>query len=87
MHVAFRGLKEESIAQGKAHEAIAVELKDTVADPFEKWALGYKDRLKGSKQTMLDGWMLAYEMAHTDVAKLKNDYLTKIRKADEAEDE
>ncbi|OSX64294.1 hypothetical protein POSPLADRAFT_1065539 [Postia placenta MAD-698-R-SB12] len=87
LHVAFRGLKEESIAQGKAHEAIAVELKDTVADPFEKWALGYKDRLKGSKQTMLDGWMLAYEMAHTDVAKLKNDYLTKIRKADEAEDD
>lgn len=42
LHVAFRGLKEESIAQGKAHEAIAAELRDSVATPFEKWAHGHR---------------------------------------------
>lgn len=36
---------------------------------------------------MLDGWMYSYELAQAEVVKLKNDYLTKTRKADEAEDE
>ncbi|CCM00260.1 uncharacterized protein FIBRA_02290 [Fibroporia radiculosa] len=104
LHVAFRGLKEESTEQGKVHEAVAQELRDSVATPFEKWAVGYKasisypnacvgcstfmqERLKGSKHNVLDGWMAAYESAQVGVAKLKNDYLSKIRRADEAEDD
>ncbi|TFY64376.1 hypothetical protein EVJ58_g2658 [Rhodofomes roseus] len=87
LHVAFRGLKEESIAQGKAHEAIAAELRDTVAAPFDKWAHGYRDRLWNSRHNMLDGFMHAYEAAQGDVTKLKQDYLNKMRRADEAEDE
>ncbi|KAH9924755.1 uncharacterized protein B0H18DRAFT_1119774 [Fomitopsis serialis] len=87
LHVAFRGLKEESVAQGKAHEAIAIELQDGVAAPFEKWAHGYRDRLWNSRHNMLDGFMHAYEAAQGDVSKLKNDYLNKMRRADEAEDD
>ena len=36
---------------------------------------------------MLDGFMHSYEAAQTEVTKLKQDYLNKMRRADEAEDE
>ncbi|OCH93651.1 hypothetical protein OBBRIDRAFT_790007 [Obba rivulosa] len=87
LHLAFRGLKEESIAQGRAHEAVANELHTKVADPFEQWASGFKERLRTSRHNVLDGWMHSYEMALDEVARLKADYLNKTRKADEAEDD
>ncbi|KZT10072.1 uncharacterized protein LAESUDRAFT_741666 [Laetiporus sulphureus 93-53] len=87
LHVAFRGLKEESKAQGKVHEVVAMELQNMVAGPFEKWANGYKERLRGSKHHILENWMVAYEMALADVKKLKSDYINKTRRADEAEDD
>jgi len=37
--------------------------------------------------TVLDEWLRAYEFSASDVAKLKQQYLAKTRKADEAEDE
>jgi len=40
----FRGLQEESKAQGQAHSSIAKELTTLVADPFDGWARGYKVR-------------------------------------------
>ncbi|KAH9945710.1 hypothetical protein B0H21DRAFT_860177 [Amylocystis lapponica] len=87
LHISFRGLKEEAIAQGKVHEAVAQELQTQVAEPFEKWAGGFKERLLHSKHNVLDGWMQSYEYAQGDVVDLKGDYLTKTRKADEAEDD
>ena len=36
--MAFRGLQAESVAQGNAHRAIAKELTDLVAGPFDDWA-------------------------------------------------
>ncbi|KAI0923819.1 hypothetical protein AcV5_009263 [Taiwanofungus camphoratus] len=87
LHVAFRGLKEESKAQGRAHEAIAMELREAIAGPFKKWAIGYRERLIASKHNTLDGYMLSYELSQQEVTKLKNDYLNKTRKADEAEDD
>ncbi|GBE86582.1 predicted protein [Sparassis crispa] len=87
LHLAFRGLQEESVAQGKAHELLAKELRTSVAEPFEKWATGYKERLRASKGNVLEHWMLAYEFAQGDVGKLKDDYHTKTRRADEAEDD
>ncbi|EPS94581.1 hypothetical protein FOMPIDRAFT_1108919, partial [Fomitopsis schrenkii] len=66
LHVAFRGLKEESIAQGKAHEAIAAELRDSVATPFEKWAHGYRERLWNNRHNMLDGFTHSYEAAQLE---------------------
>ncbi|KAI0664187.1 hypothetical protein C8Q70DRAFT_1049696 [Cubamyces menziesii] len=85
--MAFKGLREEASAEGAIHESVAKELQTAVAEPFEKWAEGYKERLLASKANMLDGWMYSYEIAQTEVNKLKNDYLTKTRKADEAEDD
>ncbi|KAI0352312.1 hypothetical protein OH77DRAFT_1428605 [Trametes cingulata] len=85
--MAFRGLREEAAVEGALHESVAKELQTAVADPFEKWAEGYKERLLGSKANLLDGWMYSYELAQAEVNKLKNDYLTKTRKADEAEDD
>lgn len=35
----------------------------------------------------MDGWLRSYEQAQVDVTKLKQLYLGKVRKADEAEDE
>jgi hypothetical protein len=40
--MAFRGLQQESVAQGQAHNNIAKELTTLVADPFDDWAQSYK---------------------------------------------
>jgi hypothetical protein len=42
--MAFRGLQAETAQQGGAHQAIARELQQLVADPFEKWAITYHVR-------------------------------------------
>ena len=39
--MAFRGLQAETAQQGGVHQAIARELDQLVADPFEKWAKDY----------------------------------------------
>lgn len=39
--MAFRGLQAETAQQGSVHRAIARELHQLVADPFEKWAQDY----------------------------------------------
>ncbi|KAF8920600.1 hypothetical protein CPB85DRAFT_495616 [Mucidula mucida] len=83
----FRGLQSESAAQGQTHKNIAKELETLVVDPFDDWAKGYKARLSQSRHAVLDTWMKAYEQAQGDVAKLKHQYLSKVRKADEAEDD
>ncbi|KAF8074890.1 hypothetical protein FPV67DRAFT_1475342 [Lyophyllum atratum] len=85
--MAFRGLQAESAAQGQAHKSIANELDTLVADPFEDWARGYGERIKQNKATVIDNWLKSYEQAHGDVAKLKNQYSAKTRRADEAEDD
>ncbi|KAI0766927.1 hypothetical protein BD413DRAFT_480506 [Trametes elegans] len=85
--MAFRGLREEAAAEGAIHDGVARELQTAVADPFEKWAEGYKERLLTSRANLLEGWLYSYEVAQNEVNKLKNDYLTKTRKADEAEDD
>jgi hypothetical protein len=40
--MAFRGLQQESAAQGQAHNNISKELTNLVADPFDDWAQSYK---------------------------------------------
>ncbi|KAF9266919.1 hypothetical protein L218DRAFT_1074764 [Marasmius fiardii PR-910] len=85
--MAFQGLQAESASQGRIHKAVAKELETLVADPFEEWADGYKSRLQQSKGVILDQWLKGYETAQADVAKLKQQYLTKTRKADEAEED
>ncbi|TBU60977.1 hypothetical protein BD310DRAFT_874563 [Dichomitus squalens] len=85
--MAFRGIRDESAAQGTLHESIAKELQTSVIEPFEKWAASHKDRLLASKVNMLEGYIHNYEVGLAEVAKLKNDYLNKTRKADEAEDD
>ncbi|KAK6992218.1 hypothetical protein R3P38DRAFT_3408860 [Favolaschia claudopus] len=87
LFMAFRGLQAESVSQGQAHKAISGELDTLVADPFEQWAVQYKDRLHQSKASIIDYWLRAYEQAHGEVAKLKHQYLAKTRRADEAEDD
>ncbi|KAF5316623.1 hypothetical protein D9619_006671 [Psilocybe cf. subviscida] len=85
--MAFRGLQAESAAQGQVHNNVANELSTLVADPFEDWARSYRERLKQNKATVIDNWLKSYEQAQGDVAKLKNQYTTKVRRADEAEDD
>lgn len=46
-----------------------------------------QERIKQNKATVIDNWLKSYEQARTDVGKLKNHYLNKVRRADEAEDE
>jgi hypothetical protein len=46
-----------------------------------------QDRLGKNKHTILNNWLKTYEQAHYDVSKLKQQYLAKVRKADDAEDE
>ncbi|EIW58648.1 uncharacterized protein TRAVEDRAFT_47790 [Trametes versicolor FP-101664 SS1] len=66
--MAFRGLRAEAATEGALHESVAKELQTAVAEPFEKWAEGYKERLHGSKANLLDGWMYSYEVAQTENA-------------------
>ncbi len=40
--MAFKGMREETAAQGALHESVAKELATGVAEPFEKWAQGHK---------------------------------------------
>ncbi|CAL1714693.1 unnamed protein product [Somion occarium] len=87
LRMAFLGLKEETVAQGKIHDSIAKDLQTKVAGPFDEWAEGYKERLRGSKASIVNGYLRAYEGAQGDVAHLKDQYLAKTRKADEAEDD
>ncbi|KAH0582749.1 Rho-GTPase-activating protein 8 [Termitomyces sp. J132] len=84
---AFRGLQAESVIQGQAHRNISKELGTLVVEPFEQWALGYAERIKSNKVTVLDNWLRSYEQAHAEVGKLKQQYLAKTRRADEAEDD
>ncbi|KAG9312988.1 hypothetical protein JVU11DRAFT_6426 [Chiua virens] len=83
----FRGLQAESAAQGQIHRDTSKDLQTLVVEPFHVWAQGYKERLSTSKATALNNWVRYYEDAQKEVIKLKNAYLTKIRRADEAEDD
>ncbi|PPQ65486.1 hypothetical protein CVT26_000126 [Gymnopilus dilepis] len=85
--MAFRGLQAESVAQGQVHDNIAKELNTLVADPFDEWAQSYKQRLGQHKSTVIDNWLKTYEQAQGEVSKLKSQYLAKVRKADDAEDD
>ncbi|KAJ7115832.1 hypothetical protein C8R44DRAFT_793397 [Mycena epipterygia] len=85
--MAFRGLQNEAATQGLSHKTVANELDALVADPFDQWAQTYKDRLLQSKGSIIDHWIRSYEQAHGEVSKLKHQYLAKIRRADEAEDD
>lgn len=46
-----------------------------------------QDRVMQSKGVVLNQWLFGYEHNLGEVAKLKHQYLDKVRKADEAEDE
>ncbi|KAH6916179.1 RhoGAP and Fes/CIP4 domain-containing protein [Coprinopsis sp. MPI-PUGE-AT-0042] len=85
--VAFRGLQAESVAEGQHHKSIATELESLVADPFDAWAQGYKNRLRQQRSALIDNLLHAYEQGQAEVTKLKQQYLAKMRKADEAVDD
>ncbi|THH01772.1 hypothetical protein EW145_g6857, partial [Phellinidium pouzarii] len=87
MLMAFRGLQAESAAQGEAHRTVAKELKELVVEPFAEWAAGHKDRILGTRNAIIDGWLKSYELSQGETDKLKHQYLAKIRRADEAEDD
>ncbi|KAJ3986364.1 hypothetical protein F5890DRAFT_1572336 [Lentinula detonsa] len=87
LFMAFRGLQTESNAQALVHQNISKELSSLVADPFAEWAEGYKDRIMQSRGVVLNQWLYSYEHNLGEVAKLKHQYLAKVRKADEAEDD
>lgn len=40
--LAFRGLRDESVAQGQLHTDVANDLRNKIAEPFADWANGYK---------------------------------------------
>lgn len=85
--MAFRGLQAESEIQGRVHKDISKDLRALVADPFNEWAQGYEERLSSSKAVVMNNWLRAYEDSQKEVIKLKNSYLQKTRRADEAEDD
>ncbi|KAJ4473838.1 hypothetical protein J3R30DRAFT_3296406 [Lentinula aciculospora] len=87
LFMAFRGLQTESTAQAQVHQNISKELSTLVADPFAEWAKGYKGRIMQSKGVVLSQWLYSYEHNIGEVSKLKHQYLAKVRKADEAEDD
>ncbi|KZV71565.1 hypothetical protein PENSPDRAFT_734057 [Peniophora sp. CONT] len=85
--MAFRGLQAETDKQAGVHKNIAQELNALVADPFVEWAKGHRDRLNAAQNTLIEGHIRAYESSAAEVLKLKNQYINKVRKADEAEDD
>ncbi|KZT59900.1 hypothetical protein CALCODRAFT_466345 [Calocera cornea HHB12733] len=85
--MAFRGLQRESVLQGEVHGAVAKDLETIVLDPFAEWAQGHAARVEESRQYLLDGAVKSYEQTSNEVAKLKHNYITRTRAADEAEDD
>lgn len=83
----FLGLKQESVAQGEAHKALARDLEQFVLEPFQGWAEGHASRITDSKLTLLDERLKIYEDAVARVTKLQETYQAKVRKADELEDQ
>jgi hypothetical protein len=65
--MAFRGLQAESVSQGQVHASVAKELDNLVADPFEEWAYGFRDRVKQSRRTVIDEWLRSYEQGQGEV--------------------
>ena len=47
----------------------------------------HQNRIRQSKTIMIGTWLKDYEQAREDVAKLKQQYILKMRRADDAEDE
>ncbi|KAG9037564.1 hypothetical protein FRB95_005146 [Tulasnella sp. JGI-2019a] len=87
LYMAFRGLQHESVAIGEAHRAIARDLQETVAEPFEGWAYQHAKRIEANKQDILESWVGGYEAEIADVEMSRALYLEKCRKADDAEDD
>jgi hypothetical protein len=46
-----------------------------------------QDRVRSNKAVVLQQYVRTYEQGQSEVTKLKNTYISKVRKADEAEDE
>ncbi|KAG8788636.1 hypothetical protein FRC19_009933 [Serendipita sp. 401] len=85
--MAFWGLKQEAKAQGDGHKAVANDLKSLALQPFATWAKGHEERIADAKLNLLDMWLKDYEDSYEEIERLKNEYHTKMRKADEAEDD
>ena len=58
--LAFRGLRDESYAQGQLHAEAAKDLQTKIAEPFAEWAKGYRVCALSSWLLMaMSGWVAA----------------------------
>ncbi|KAG8929178.1 hypothetical protein FRC02_005910 [Tulasnella sp. 418] len=87
LYMAFRGLQHETAAQASIHSSIANDLQSQVTEPFEVWAHQHSTRIGKSKEDILEGWLYDFELSISDVAKVRETYISKSHKADEAEDD
>ena len=55
--------------------------------PYVPVLIPSQDRIRQTKSGVLDNWLRNYEQAQADVQKLKQQYLAKSRRADDAEDD
>ncbi|KAG8916646.1 hypothetical protein FRC01_002944, partial [Tulasnella sp. 417] len=85
--VVFRGLQSESVVQGEAHLTVANTLQNDVSEPFEAWAYQHSDRIRATKADLLEEWIVQYEGHVAEIAKFRESYVSKTRKADELEDD
>ncbi|PWZ01952.1 hypothetical protein BCV70DRAFT_198230 [Testicularia cyperi] len=84
---AFRLIQAETTsAHANAHGKVARNLEKTILDPFGKWALEHRERVTASWEHV-DASLTRFERQKTEVDKLKNNYESKCRAADEAEDD
>ncbi len=73
--LAFLGLKEESVAEGKVHADAAKDLQTKIADPFAQWAFGYKVCLILKDEVSRMKFTVCQERLHTTKATIVDGYL------------
>ena len=84
---AFRLIQAETTnAQATAHGKVARSLEGLILNPFGKWAQDHKERITNSWEHV-DAALTRFERQKAEVEKLKHNYESKCRQADEAEDD
>ncbi|PWN48906.1 hypothetical protein IE53DRAFT_398827 [Violaceomyces palustris] len=84
---AFRAIEAEiTSAQASAHGKVANNLEKLILNPFGKWAEEHKLRVSSSWEHV-DASLQRFEKQKAEVERLRNNYESKCRQADEAEDD
>ena len=86
LKLAYETLLSSTVAEAKARRHLSVELKRTIAGPFEDWSNSHAGRIRSSR-SLVESHLQPYEKKFAEVVRLKAHYDDSCRSADSYEDE